>query len=151
MGSLYDTDLVLWAEQQSLALREAGKRSNEPIDWEKVAEEIESLARSDRLAIISHLGVVIEHLVKLQVSPAENLRNGWRASIVRARADIALLLDESPSLRRQIPDMIGKAFAPAKRVAHISLESLSEEPAVDVDRLSFSEQQILGDWFPVVH
>jgi uncharacterized protein DUF29 len=42
MGSLYDQDLVLWAEEQGRALRAAARAGwNAPIDWENVAEEIE--------------------------------------------------------------------------------------------------------------
>ena len=42
---LYDQDFVLWTVQQAAALRRA-KTSNLPLDWENLAEEIESLGRS---------------------------------------------------------------------------------------------------------
>ena len=71
MGSLYDQDLVLWSEEQARELRAAANAGwNAPIDWENVAEEIESLGRSERHALASHLAIVIEHLMKLQASPA---------------------------------------------------------------------------------
>jgi hypothetical protein len=41
---LYEEDFVRWTEQQSTALRKAaGFRTNLPLDWENLAEEIESL------------------------------------------------------------------------------------------------------------
>jgi Domain of unknown function DUF29 len=42
----YDSDLALWAADQACALRRAAKAStNQLIDWENVAEEIESLGK----------------------------------------------------------------------------------------------------------
>ena len=43
----YNTDLARWAEGQAAALRAAaGTSSNQSIDWENVAEEIEALGKS---------------------------------------------------------------------------------------------------------
>ena len=100
MGNLYDQDLVLWSEEQGRALRVAARAGwNTPIDWENVAEEIESLGRSERRALTSHIAVVIEHLLKLQASPAAEPARGWRDTIRRTRQQIEEVLEESPSLR----------------------------------------------------
>jgi Domain of unknown function DUF29 len=48
-GGLYDRDVVLWTEEQAAALR-ALRDSNLLLDWENLAEEIESLGKSDRRA-----------------------------------------------------------------------------------------------------
>src|SRR6516165_3803038 len=50
VDALYDRDFVLWTEEQAAALRR-GKGSNLPLDWENLAEEIESLGKSDRRAL----------------------------------------------------------------------------------------------------
>ncbi len=42
MSGLYDQDFVRWTEEQAAALRRA-KSSNQALDWENLAEEIESL------------------------------------------------------------------------------------------------------------
>ena len=44
-AKLYDRDFFLWTQEQSGALRQA-KDSNLPLDWENLAEEIESLGKS---------------------------------------------------------------------------------------------------------
>ncbi|MBV9018118.1 MAG: DUF29 family protein, partial [Alphaproteobacteria bacterium] len=37
--TLYDEDFVAWTEQQAEALRSAGRgRTNQPLDWENLAE-----------------------------------------------------------------------------------------------------------------
>lgn len=71
MGYLYDQDLVLGSEEQGRALRDVAQCGwNAPIDWGNVAEEIESLGRSERHSIRSFITLIIEHLMKLQASPS---------------------------------------------------------------------------------
>ncbi|MGH7155179.1 MAG: DUF29 domain-containing protein [Acetobacteraceae bacterium] len=102
MGSLYDTDFAAWSAEQASAIRDAGRRRvNAPIDWENVAGQIETLGRSERLELTSRIGTVIEHLLKLQVSPAEDPKRIWRETVVRTRREIARRLRESPNLQRQ--------------------------------------------------
>ena len=45
----YDTDILTWSERQADLLRRvgAGEAVNARIDWDNVAEEIESLGRSE--------------------------------------------------------------------------------------------------------
>jgi hypothetical protein len=42
VSDLYDSDFALWSERQADALR---RRDGNEIDWDNVAEEIESLSR----------------------------------------------------------------------------------------------------------
>src|ERR1700678_638332 len=121
MGSMYDQDLVRWSEEQARALRAAANEGwNAPIDWEHVAEEIESLGRSDRRALASHIAIVIEHLLKLQASPSLVPTRGWEESILRARGEIEQLLADSPSLRAEVADMVTKALPRARALVRVS-------------------------------
>ncbi len=47
--SLYDEDVVAWAEQQAAALRALGARPDlsNALDWENVIEEVESVGLSE--------------------------------------------------------------------------------------------------------
>ena len=122
MGNLYDQDLVLWSEEQGRALRAAaGAGWNAPIDWENVAEEIESLGRSERHALASHIAIVIEHLLKLQASPATEPARGWRDTIRRARREIDRRLKDSPSLRREVSDIVADEMASARSLVRANL------------------------------
>ena len=49
-GELYEQDFFLWTKEQAAALRLA-KNSNLPLDWENLAEEIESLGKSPRAEV----------------------------------------------------------------------------------------------------
>ena len=63
---LYERDFCHWTAEQAAALRAAAaRRLDLALDFENLAEEIESLGRSDRRALVSHIKRVIEHLLKL--------------------------------------------------------------------------------------
>ena len=90
---LYEEDFVRWTELQSRALRKAaGLGTNLPLDWENLAEEVESLGRSQRRELRSRIAVILEHLLKLEHSSATAPRSGWIETIGRERADIERLL-----------------------------------------------------------
>ena len=98
--TLYDTDFLRWTAEQAAALRAAPKDTNLPLDWENLAEEIESLGKSERRELGSQIRRILHHLFKLEASPARPPRAGWRASVKAARADALEVLEQSPSLRR---------------------------------------------------
>ena len=76
-AQLYEEDFVRWTEEQSSALRKAARiGTNLPLDWENLAEEIESLGRTLSLELRSPIAVILEHLLKLEHSPAIDPRRG---------------------------------------------------------------------------
>jgi len=82
--TLYETDIVAWAEQQAAALRLVSStpagRSN-TIDWDNIVEEIESLGRSQLRAVESKLTLIFIHLIKVVSDPNSSAVQGWRAEI----------------------------------------------------------------------
>jgi hypothetical protein len=146
----YDTDLVLWSREQAELLRRmaAGERVNDRVDWEHVAEEIESLGNSDRRDLSSRIQTVLRHLIKLEVSPADRPRAGWKRTIVEQRIQIARLLKDSPSLRQLLPDAIRDELPDARTLASLDLAEFDAQPAADPDSLVFSDAQVLGPWLP---
>jgi hypothetical protein len=145
---LYEEDFVRWTEQQSRALREAaGVGTNLPLDWENLAEEIESLGASQRRELRSRLVVILEHLMKLEHSPALDPRRGWVDTIGRERLNIEDLLQQSPSLRSQLGVIIEQL---KPRVARLTTSSLfgRGETVKNLPVADYTEDQVLGDWFP---
>ncbi|MGA9868537.1 MAG: DUF29 domain-containing protein [Acetobacteraceae bacterium] len=148
MDELYRTDLALWSAQQAAAIRAAAREgSNAPVDWDNVAEEIASLGASERRTLASHITTVIEHLMKLQASPARDPRRSWRETVARARGDIETILTDSPSLRREVSAIVMRQTESARGVVRIALEEWDEHSA-ELDDLSYDADQVLGDWFP---
>ena len=146
----YDTDLMLWSERQAALLRRAaaGERVNDLVDWENVAEEIESLGKSDRRELTNRIRVILLHLIKLQTSPATEPRPGWYETIREQRALVETVLDDSPSLRAAVPSIIGKHLPGARGEALAALADHNEQPLVDPSGLDFTADQVLGPWLP---
>ena len=147
-AQLYEEDFIRWTEQQSRALREAAVvGTNSPLDWENLAEEIESLGRSQRHELRSRIAVIIEHLLKLEHSPAADPRRGWIDTIGRERLNIEDLLQDSPSLRSQLGPIIEQLKPRVARLATTSLFGYGET-GKKLAVPDYTEDQVLGDWFP---
>lgn len=149
-GSLYKTDYYAWTKQQAAELRAlAARRTDSTLDLENVAEEIESLGRSDWRAARSQVQRVIEHLLKLEFSPAREPRSGWLDTITEARDQLADLL--TPVLRREVEDDLSSVFARSRRDAAKALRRHGEAEAAKAlpNACPYPFQQILDqDWYP---
>jgi hypothetical protein len=147
----YGTDVLSWSVEQAglLRRRAAGELVNDSaLDWPNIAEEIESVGNSERYRIRSHIGTVIEHLIKLHASPAIDPRNGWKTTVRNARRGIERSLKTSPSLRREVAAMIAEETAAAKQDVAATLSDYDEQPLVSIEIMTFTEEQVLGPWFP---
>ena len=109
----YLADPYGWAMAQAALIRDG--RSDE-IDWDNVAEEIESVGRSERSALKSHLIQVIIHMLKWDVQPERRGRS-WFISIVNHRDDAEIVLAENPSLKPELDLIVANALQYAKRRA----------------------------------
>ena len=149
---LYEEDLVRWTEVQATNLRRAGQaRANLPLDWLNLAEEIESLGRSQRRELRCRIAVIIEHLLKLERSRAIEPRPGWIETIGRERREIERLLEDSPSLRGELDRL---AALEDLRAASLAAETLAQRGEIESaprlldERSAYTAGQILGDWLP---
>ena len=106
----YEADFHRWSQEQGRALRE---RRGTDVDWENVAEEIESLGRSDKRSIESNLGVVLLHLLKWQYQ-SEKRKAGWKSSVAEHRLRILKLVNESPSLRAYPAEVLAEEYSLAR-------------------------------------
>ncbi len=137
----YDADFCAWATAQAKLLR-AGRLAE--ADIAHIAEEIEDLAKRDRRELASRIRTVIEHQMKLQASPATEPRAGWEGTVNRERAEIGLLLEDSPSLRVALPDVIARETKTARRLVAQDMSLRGETPTVTLDELAYDVDQVLG-------
>ena len=110
IGHLFEIDYANWVHDQVERLR---KKSPDGLDWKNVAEELESLGRSEKRALASHLRVLLTHLLKWEHQPERRSRS-WSVSIRNARMDASESLSEMRSLRSELSEIIGKAYARAR-------------------------------------
>src|SRR5215207_11736920 len=151
-AELYDEDFLLWTKEQARLLREAAERGvNLPLDWENLAEEVESLGRSDRRELRSRIATIIEHLLKLEHSSVTEPREGWLDTVERSRQEAENLLKESPSLRREASEIVASAF---EDFARIAVDGLIRRGEIDKRRRRellahpYTPDQVLGQWLP---
>ena len=126
-GSLYEQDFANWADFQAQVLRD---RNAARLDWENLAEEIESLGRRDKSEIRSRLIVLLTHLLKWHFQPSER-GHSWQSTIGEQRIHLESTLDDSPSLRRFPGEVLEKCYQRARREAaketQLPLGSFPEE------------------------
>ncbi len=106
----YDKDFYGWLLENAQLLRE---RKWAEIDAEHIAEELESMGKSERRELVSRLTVLLAHLLKWRFQPAKRSRS-WRNMILTQRIDIDELLEDSPSLRSEVGLKIETAYEKAK-------------------------------------
>ena len=107
---LYEQDFVAWCEDTANKLK---KRDLDHLDFENLIEEIESLGRSDRRELKNRLTVLFAHILKrIYVNSPENF-NGWELTIIEQRRQIQDLLEDSPSLKSYLAEILAKVYANA--------------------------------------
>lgn len=109
----YDRDFYAWTAEQAGQLRRVKPAG---IDWKNLAEEVESLGRSDKRAIGSDLKIVLEHLIKWKFQP-EKRSESWTDLIEEHRDRIARIIEDSPSLASTPGDVLFGEYRKARRKA----------------------------------
>ena len=113
MNSLYETDFYGWARAQSRVLE---ARNGAGLDVVNLIDEVETLGRSQRHAIRSHLEVLLAHLLKFRVQP-ERASPSWRRTLRDQRRAIVALVERSPSLRGYPAEILAGTYLDAVRLA----------------------------------
>ena len=75
MAADYATDFYGWATDTAAKIR-SGRLSE--VDLEHVAEEIDSLGKSEQLQLSNRLVILIAHMLKWEFHPASRSRDGCR-------------------------------------------------------------------------
>ncbi len=138
MGEVYDADVLEWSEHQARLLRQhaAGERTNAPVDWPNIIEEIESVGRDQLHAVESLLVQALAHMLKAEAWPLSREVPHWQAEARGFRGDAAARF--APSMRQRIdvaklyrraiarlPDTIdGQPPLPVPPICPVTLEEL---------------------------
>jgi hypothetical protein len=148
--SLYQTDYYAWTRDQAAKLRAlAAARVNSTLDLENLAEEVESLGRSDLNTVRSQVRRIIEHLLKLEFSPSMPPRDDWRHSIAEARDEVEDHI--TPACRPMWRPTSTGCSARARRTAALGLRRHGEGAAAQAlpATCPYSLDQIVShDWYP---
>jgi hypothetical protein len=138
--SVYDQDFYAWAMENAELLKQ---KKFEEIDIDNIAEEIESMGKSNKRSLFSHLSVLIAHLLKWNFQPIRRSKS-WTLTIENQRFEVSDLLKESPSLKREIELQFDHAYKKALIIA-------SEQTGIDKKDFPkscpFSLEECLNDDF----
>ena len=147
-GPRYEDDFYAWTQYQAGVLRSMPVSDNR-FDREHVAEEIEDLGKSERDAVRSQIRRIIEHLLKLAYSPAEQPRLEWMETIDDAREVLSDKL--TGTLRRDLETSLDALYLQAQRRAARGLRRHGEPDAADAlpQACPYSFDEICReDWYP---
>lgn len=97
----YETDVVAWARQQAMLLRE---RQFEYLDFANIAEEIEDVGRSQQDELSSRMAVLLAHLLKYKFQPDYGNKRSWLRTIKEQRNRLNARLRKTPSLKPSLSD-----------------------------------------------
>ena len=141
MSDLYDTDILLWSEQQSALLRRiaSGETINDQIDWCNVAEEVEDVGRNTLRACRAQLLQALLHDLKAQAWPLSRDVPHWRSEARVARINAADAY--APSMRQKID--LADIYAKALRALPETMDDQPPLPVPGVCPVTLDE--LIGD------
>ena len=105
-SGLYETDFYAWTIEQAKFLKEG---IWDCLDISNLVEEIESLGKQQRQELRNRLGILLGHLLKWEFQSSHRSKS-WLATIREQRRRIVDLLEESPSLKPYLPEVLEKAY-----------------------------------------
>ncbi|HET6522023.1 MAG TPA: DUF29 domain-containing protein [Geminicoccaceae bacterium] len=142
---LYDEDFYVWTGRQADLLR---ARRFDELDLENLIEEVGDLGGALKSSVLNNARVIMEHLLKLQFSPATDPRTGWAETVVEHRT--RLESDLTPRLRQILADELPRLYALTRRGTERKLRLHGEHAAAEVlpADCPYTPDQITGDWWP---
>ena len=144
-AELYEADFYVWALEQAALLR---ARRFDALDLDNLIEEVEGLADTKLSAVRNGARVVMEHLLKLEFSPATDPRNTWRASVREHRRRVQT--DLTPRIERILGDQLPRTYAMARDDAAAGMRDHGEYAPADAlpAICPYTLDHITGDWWP---
>ena len=112
---LYDTDYNLWVMETVDQLK---NKNFDAIDLENLIEEVSDLSRRDKKKLKSLLRNLLEHLLKLKYWESEIVYNQghWKGEIRNFRKQIKDELENSPSLKRYLLEILDECYQDAREI-----------------------------------
>ncbi|MDO9710047.1 DUF29 domain-containing protein [Paracraurococcus lichenis] len=156
-AELYERDFYAWTQDQAATLRAwPEKLRPNALDIAHLAEEIEDLGSSQRNSAKSFLFQILVHLLKMKFHPDQQPRGHWRDEVGNFRAQLDIILSDSPSLRSRRAELASGEWRRAARQVSRSLEDDGHATAAADLRLFTADQayfdldrQVLDpDWLP---
>jgi hypothetical protein len=145
---LYDIDPHAWVRDQADKLR--GIARSLPalgLDFPHLIEELDGMAGADRARVESLAGAIIQHLLRLEHSPATEPRRHWKSEVLDFRRGLNRTL--TASLRHLLAERLDRVFDESRADAAAKMRLYHEDPAGLPLQRPYSLEHILdADWWP---
>lgn len=138
--SEYNQDFYAWTLHNAELIRQ-GKLSE--VDFEHVAEEIESMGKSDKRKLINRLAVLIAHLLKWQFQRTRR-SNSWKYTIKEQRIKTRDLLEDSPSLKHELELKLNHAY---EQAVVMTIRQTGLDETTFPSQCPYNLEQCLNDQF----
>ncbi|MEH1870826.1 DUF29 domain-containing protein [Nostoc sp.] len=115
-NQLYEQDFNLWRES---IIEQIKQHHFNDIDWEHLLIELEDMGKSEKRSFMSNLTILIAHLLKLTVQSDafEMMKTSWYSSVTEHRFRVKKDLEENPSFKNYITEVISQAYIDARKLA----------------------------------
>ncbi len=147
---LYEDDFYAWTRHQATALRRLAKTGpNADIDFPHLVDEVEDLGSERLSSVLDQTRRLIEHLLKLEHSPATDPRRGWLRTVDDACRAIEDRL--TPTIRKELERELPKLHAKAGKDAAKELARRGEAEAAAALLATPPhplERLLDEDWYP---
>jgi hypothetical protein len=107
LSTLYDRDFLLWTEETINQLQNGNLKQ---IDLNNLIEEIASLGKAQKNAFKGQIRALVEHIMKRSYVAMPIEYNGWERTIRNIRPEIEDLLETSPSLQNDYPQILDAVY-----------------------------------------
>jgi hypothetical protein len=147
----YEKDFHRWIELH-IDLLENGHVHE--LDTAHLIEELKDMANRDRNELVSHLKILIAHLLKWQFQfkhfaeswqhAGDYAAKSWQYRIVEQRSEIHDQLENIPSLKKHLDESVNKAYPKAVALATKETGLMADTFPHDCP---YSLEQLLDDGF----
>lgn len=141
----YKEDVLAWSRAQAAALRRREAGHNQ-LDYENLAEEIESVGLSELRSCESQVANVLEHMLKIEYIRSPESIRGWRVEIRSFRKGLRKWLTKTIAneIRAEFDEEVEDAIALMEGRGHITAEQAEEAR----ERGRTWEQVVDPEWYP---
>jgi hypothetical protein len=140
--TLYEQDYYRWLETTIKRLHDRQLQSG---DIDNLIEELKTLGRTEKKVLRSHLRLIVMQLLKWRYQPDKRSKS-WQITIRNNRLDVEESLQDSPSLKPKLAELLAQCYPRAFIEAS---DETGLPPATFPSSCPFTLEQILDqEFFP---
>ena len=137
-ATLYEQDFHAWSQEQARKVREGSL----DIDREHIAEELESLGKSQQSELRRHFELYLMHRLKWEYQPERRSRS-WTLTMNEQHRRAVELVRENPSLKPLVRRLFADAYIGGRVLA-------LAETGIEKDEIPTTSTFDVSDCFPEI-